>query len=145
MIRSQRENAAKKANGHEYKSRIIPLRVLSSISNQLCFHQIRHLGPKVRILGCLPGDAGSSPAGVAKQMDMVLSSSWSGPQAFYLITRVRIPQASPSLWPQILKTYQPDSAKLENTSLPAFTCIEMNGWECSVHDNECSIPRTDLP
>ena len=64
--KATKRKRSEKADDHKGKSRIIPVRVLSSILNQLCFHQIRHLGPTVKILGCLPGDAGSIPTGVAK-------------------------------------------------------------------------------
>ena len=93
--KATKRKRSKKANGHEEKSRTIPICFLLSIPSGCVFPQIRRLGPTVRIPGRLPGEAGSIPAGVANKMDMVLSSSRSGPRAFNPRTWVRIPQASP--------------------------------------------------
>ena len=93
--KATKRKRSKKANGHEEKSRTIPICFLLSIPSDCVFPQIRRLGPTVRIPGRLPGEAGSIPAGVANKTDMVLSSSRSGPRAFNPRTWVRIPQASP--------------------------------------------------
>ena len=67
MIRPQRENAAKKQMITKAKAESFRFESCHPFQSNCVFPQIRHLGPTVKILGCLPGDAGSIPAGVAKQ------------------------------------------------------------------------------